>query len=38
MEHTRKDMMLLYFKLEYLSCHRSGNLLACFDLIDKHKS
>jgi hypothetical protein len=32
------DMMLLYYKLEHLSCHRSGSLLDCFDLIDTHKT
>jgi len=31
-------MMLLYFKLEHLSCHRQGSLLDCFDLIDTHKT
>jgi len=32
------DMMLLFYKLEHLSCHRSGSIIDCFDLIDSHKT
>jgi hypothetical protein len=31
-------MNLLYHQLEFLSCHRSGNLLECFSLIAEQKA
>ncbi len=34
----RNNMMLLYYQLEYLACHWSGNLLQCFDLVTEHRA
>lgn len=36
LEYT-KDLILLYHWIEYLACHRSGSVLRCLEVVEKHK-